>query len=179
MSLIRVRVRHFRNLVEDVDEALELLRQLEEDGGECLAADRAAQVVGERAVGTAAHGDVVVDVDQLAREALREEAGDEQRDVTEATQRFVALLGGRRFGGVGEHVRERLEAHALGSRLVELLRAREHGENVDDVVLGVVVHVDPLLAQRSLHGVVKELAQVRDCNERLSCFVLLHHPTPL
>jgi hypothetical protein len=45
-------------------------------------------------------------------------------------------------------------------------------------MFGVVVDVDALLAQRSLHRVVKELAQVRDCNERLSGLVLLHRLTP-
>ena len=57
-----------------------------------------AQVVRQRAVGAAAHRDVVVDVDELAREALREESGDEQRDVAEPLQRFVALLRRRRLG---------------------------------------------------------------------------------
>jgi hypothetical protein len=41
-----------------------------------------------------------------------------------------------------------------------------------------VVDGDVLLAQRRLHRVVKELAQIRDCDERLSGFVLLHHLTP-
>jgi hypothetical protein len=76
-------------------------------GCERLPADRAAHVVRERAVGAAAHRDVVVDVDQLAREALREEAGDEQRDVAEPAQRFVALLAMRTLRQASASMRAR------------------------------------------------------------------------
>src|SRR5690606_27420879 len=90
--LVAVRVRVLRHFVEHVHEPLELLRKLQEHRGERLAAQRASHVLSQRAVGASAHGDVIVDIDELAREALREEPRDEQGDVAEATQRCVALL---------------------------------------------------------------------------------------
>ena len=54
------------------------------------------QLSGKRAVGLPAHGDVVVDVDQLAGEAGGEESGDEQRHVAEALQAAEpGFAGGR------------------------------------------------------------------------------------
>src|SRR5262245_22665302 len=59
---VAVRVRHLAHFVECVYEALELLCELAEHARERLAA-ATAHAVGERAVGAAAHRDVIVDVD--------------------------------------------------------------------------------------------------------------------
>ena len=77
---IRMLVGALADLVERVDHRRELRGQLGEHLAQRAAARRAA-ILGERAVGSSTHGDVVVDVDQLARETGGEEPGDEQRDV--------------------------------------------------------------------------------------------------
>src|SRR5487761_318759 len=74
--LVGMRVGCLRELIERIDHGLEFLRQLREDVAEHLAL-APSQRFGENSVGAPSHGDVIVDVDQLAREALREEAGDE------------------------------------------------------------------------------------------------------
>ena len=89
---------------------------------------------------------MVIDIDQLAREALREEARDEQRNIAQATQGLVTLLTGLRGGGVRQHVSQRLEPHAFGRSFVELFGARKHGQHVYDVVLGVIVDSHALIA---------------------------------
>src|SRR5579875_2121962 len=73
----RVRIGALGELVERIDHGLELLRELREHVAEDPAL-AAGERFREHAVGAPAHGDVIVDVDQLAREALREEAGDEK-----------------------------------------------------------------------------------------------------
>ena len=61
----------------------------------------------QRAVGVLAHRLVVVDVDQAAAEAVREEAGHEQREVAEAAQ-AGALLGAAALERASEPERQRL-----------------------------------------------------------------------
>ncbi len=116
----------------------------------------------ERAVGAAAHRDVVVDVHRPAGEAAGQEAGDEQRDVAEPLQRAEALAVIRRAGGVGEQQRERLQLRAAVVRLEEGVRVREHRQQVDDVVLGVVLDVQVLAIERGLERIAEELAHVAD-----------------
>ena len=116
----------------------------------------------ERAVGATAHGDVIVDVHRAAREAAGEETGDEQRDVAKALERAEALpvVGCiRRFG---EQQRERLELRAVGIRFEERIRVREHREQVDDVMLGVVADVQVLVLECVLQRPAEEFAHVRD-----------------
>src|SRR5580704_18363445 len=100
---IRARPVPLAHLVERIDHWLELARQLTEYAGECPAA-RMPGRVRQRVVGTTAHGDVVVDVDQLAREAVGKEPGDEKRHVAKALQGAVLM------GGIGWRL-ERLTQH--------------------------------------------------------------------
>ena len=120
----------------------------------------------QRAVGVAAHRDVIVDVDQFAREAAREESGDEQRDVAEALQRALARGGTRRLERFGQHVRQRPDAQALRRLLVQRVGAREHGEQVDDVLLGLLVDVEMLVLARFVKRVTKKFAQGTDRYQR-------------
>jgi hypothetical protein len=47
-----------------------------------------------------------------------------------------------------------------GSRVEQRFRAREHRQQVNDVVLGVIVDRDPLPLERGVDRITKELAQV-------------------
>ena len=114
----------------------------------------------ERAVGAAAHGDVVVDVHRAAREAAGQESRDEERDVAEALQRAEAVAVIRGVVRLGEEQRERLELRPVGARLEERLRVREHREQVDDVMLGVVAHLQVLVSECALQRIAEELAHV-------------------
>ena len=74
-----LRERHLAHVVQRVDQALELGGKLGEYAAEGAAARALRAAVGERAVGSPAHRNVVVDVDQPPRESMREESRDEQR----------------------------------------------------------------------------------------------------
>src|SRR5581483_9644665 len=89
--LVEMRVGALRELIERIHHRLEFLRQLREHAAEHPAL-AAGEGFGKNAVGAPAHGDVIVDVDQLAGEALREEPGDEQRDVAQALQIAIAVI---------------------------------------------------------------------------------------
>src|SRR5579885_3877708 len=83
--LVGMRICGLRELVERIDHGLEFLRQLREDVAEHPAL-ATRQRLGEDAVGAPSHGDVIIDVDQLAREALCEEAGDRSEEHTSELQ---------------------------------------------------------------------------------------------
>ena len=144
-----------------VDERLELVLKLGEHVPE-HALGAVKRRLCERAVGATAHGDVIVDVHRAAREAAGEESGDEQGDVAEALERTEALPVVGRIRRFGEQQRERLELRAVGIRLEERVRMREHREQVDDVMLGVVADVQVLVLERGLHRLAEELAHVSD-----------------
>ena len=146
-------------LVERIDHGLEFLRQLREDVAEHPAL-APGQRFGEHGVGAPAHGDVIVDVDQLAREALREEAGDEERDVSQALQAAVAVAGAARLERLRQHDHQRFQARALGSPLEQRLGAGEQSQQVDDVVLGLVLDREPLALQRAVQSVPEVFLQV-------------------
>jgi hypothetical protein len=74
-----------------------------------------------------------------------------RKSVAEPTQGFITLLRGLGGGRLGEHVCQGPEPHAFGSLFVKLFGAREHGEHVHDVVLGVIVDGHALIAQRLLY----------------------------
>ena len=93
---------------------------------EGLPARTRAARVGKRAVSTATHGNVIVDVDQSSREALREKAGHEQRDVAETLQRAQAVFARRRLARFGQHQRQGLELRPAWGAIEQSLRAREH-----------------------------------------------------
>ena len=105
---------------------------------------------------------MVVDIDQLAREALSEEAGDEQRHIAQPLQVAVTVAGGPRLERLRQHQCQRLEACTLGRALIERLRAGEQGEQIDHVVLGLVFDRQVLFGERALERVLEELAQIRD-----------------
>ena len=107
---------------------------------------------------------------------MREEAGDEERDVPEALQRAVARAGGRGFERIVQHERERPQAHALGRVLVQRLRARKEREQIDDVLLGLFLYRHVLLGERPVYGVLEELPQIRD-REYALCW-LSHRSSP-
>ena len=74
---IRMAVGALGEFVQSIDERLEFAGEL---GKDCTQDPPWAARVrgGKRAVGTPAHGNVVVNVDELPREALCKESGDEQ-----------------------------------------------------------------------------------------------------
>src|SRR5437868_845898 len=69
---------HLGHVVQHIDQTLELVSEFSEYHCECLTADAGTRVVGKRAVRVATHGNVIVDVDQPARKALRKESGNKQ-----------------------------------------------------------------------------------------------------
>jgi hypothetical protein len=156
---IGMAMRHFAHFVERVHQPLELLRQLGVDGRHAASGQRALQGVGQRPVGIAAHGDVIVDVDELARETAREESGDEQRYVAETLQAALPRRLARGVERIGEHVRQRPDAQAVRGLLVERLGAGKHGEQVDHIGLGLFVDAHPLVFARRVKRVAKEFAQ--------------------
>ena len=120
------------DLAEHVHELQEALGQLVEDGGagRILALVLAAEV----RVGAAAQARVVADVARTPRQALGEEAGDEERGVGRRAQQHRALEA----RGL-----ERARVHERERRLVEArlapgqpLAARERGQQVHQVALG-------------------------------------------
>ena len=119
----RMARRALADLVQRVDEWLELALELRED-----AAEHALRAVEgrlrERAVGAAAHRDVVVDVHGAAREAASKESRDEERDVAEALQRAEAVAIVRRIARLGEEERERLQLRAVAVGLEEGIGVR-------------------------------------------------------
>ena len=95
----------------------------------------------------------------LRAKLLGEEAGDEQRHVAEPLQSALPRLGARSLERLGQHVGERPDAQAVGSLLVQRVGAREHGEQVDDVLLRLLLDVEMLMLGRFVKRVTKELAQ--------------------
>ncbi len=153
-------LRAVADFLQHVDQRLELVLELGEDFRE-RALRPVVRRLRQRTVGAPAHGDVVIDVHRAARETAGEEAGDEERDVAQALQRAVAVAVVRRFDRLGEHERERLEARvAAGPGVEQRVTAREHREQVDDVLLGVVAHGEVLVPEREMQRVAEELAHV-------------------
>ena len=116
---------------------------------------------GKRAVGAPAHGDVIVDVDELAGEALREKSGDEQRHVAQRCKPRLRSRRGRRLERLGQHDHQRLEARARRRSLVERFGTGEQRQQVDDVVLGLVLDRQMLFRERAVQRVAEELPQIR------------------
>ncbi len=171
-------VRRLADLVQRIDHRLELRGELGEHLREHAAA-AAFERIREDAVGAAAHRDVVVHVYELAREALREEAGDEQRDVPEALQAPVSIARGRRLERLGEHHDERLQPRSVRRTVVQRLRAREQRQEVDDVVLGLVLDRELLALQGCVQRVAEELPQVRDRDDGCGFGGFGHRRRPL
>src|SRR6516164_1286081 len=135
----------------------------------------------ECAVGAPAHGDVVIDVDELGSETLGEEPGDEQRHVPEPLQVAVALGGAwRRRQCLAQHRYQWLQPQAIGSALVQRLGAGEQSQEIYDVVLGLVLDRQVLPHERAMQCVAEEFAQVR---YRLHTLISIVHrrlpPPPL
>ena len=98
--LRRIRVRAVADLVQRIDERLELVLELGEHRRQ-RALGAPGRRLRERAVGAAAHRDVVVHVHGAARMS-GEESRDEERDVAEALQQPVAQALVVRFGRLGQ-----------------------------------------------------------------------------
>src|SRR5690349_5416946 len=130
-AAVRAQVGELRDLGEEVDELREALRQLPE---QLLRARRAARLVGEGVVGPLAHRDVVVDVNDRARERVAEEPRHEERGVAEALQVPPARLAVALERALQDE-RERLAA-GLPRRLRQPLALEVLGEEVHEVVLG-------------------------------------------
>ncbi len=144
---------------------------------------RSLHGIREGAVGVAAHRDVIIDVDQFSRKAACEESRDEQGDIAEPLQSALPRRGARRIQRLGEHVRERLDAQSIRSFFVQRIGARKHGEEVDDVLLGLFVDVEVLVFARCVKRVTEELAQGTDGYQRsighcLHVVSLLPNTTP-
>ncbi len=110
---------------------------------------------------------MVVDVDEFAGEAPREESRDEERHIAEALQTAVPIRGGGCFQCFSQHHDQRLEACAAiglclsGRLLVERIGAREQCQEIDDVVLGLIFDSEVLSLERAMQRIVKVLAQIR------------------
>ena len=66
---------------------------------------------------------------------------------------------------LGEQERERLQLRAVRTRLEQRLGAREHREQVHDVVLGVVLDRQVLLLERGGERLAEEFADIGDGQE--------------
>src|SRR5689334_7602785 len=152
-AAVRVQVGQLRDLGEEVDEHGEALRQLAE---QLLRPRRAARLVGEGVVGALAHGDVVVDVHDRARERVAEEAGHEERGVAEALQVPPARLAVPLERAL-EDEREGLEARLPGRlRREQPLALEVLGEEVHEVVLGGLLDAELAVGE----GVDEEVPEV-------------------
>jgi hypothetical protein len=149
---------HLADFIESVDQRLKFARELRVNRRYAAARHGALHGIRQRTVCVSAHRDVVVDVDQFAREAAREKSRDEQGDVAEALQAPLPRSGGRRLERIRQHLRQRSDAQALRRALVQRVGAGEHREQVDDVLLGLLVDIEMLMLARSVKRVTKELA---------------------
>src|SRR4051812_28960482 len=77
---VGMRVRSLADLVQSIHHRLEFRGQLAEDFAQ-YAPTAPRHGVSECRIRSAAHGDAIVDVNQLAGKALREKTGNEQRDI--------------------------------------------------------------------------------------------------
>jgi hypothetical protein len=112
-------------------------------------------------VGGFAHADVVVDVDQLAIEAVGEDAGYEQGKVAEALQRLVTLFFAAGIDGLGIYKREWFVVLAVVAHRGQGGGMAVGGEQVDDVGRGRLAEDDVLVARGGVEGVVKIFAHAR------------------
>ena len=85
-----------------------------------------------------------------------------------------ALDRGGSLQCIRQHLHQRPQTHAVGCLLEQLLGAREDGQQVDDVLLGLVFDCHMLVRQRTLQCTVKVLAQARDGHHTIVRFRLLH-----
>jgi hypothetical protein len=115
-----------------------------------------------RAGGAAAHGDVIVDVDDLAGESARQEPGDEQRHVPEPLQAAVALLARACLECLRQQDDERLEAPPGGGRLEQRVRAREQRQHIHHVMLGLTLDRQTLVDQRRVQRILEVFLQIDD-----------------
>jgi len=154
-----VAVRHVAHFIERIHQTLEFLRQLRVHRGDAAPGHGALQGIRQRAVGVAAHGNVIVDIDQFAREAAREKARDEQRHIAEALQRAMPRAGAGSFQGIRQHMRQRLDAQAVRRLFIERIGPRKHRQQIYDVLLGLLVDVQMLMFARGVKRVTKKFAQ--------------------
>src|SRR6202790_921937 len=169
-------VGYLADFIEGVDQRLKFPRELRVNRRYAASRDGALHGIRQRAVRVSAHRDVVVDVDQFAREAAREKSRDEQGDVAEALQAPLPRSGGRRLQRIRQHLRKRPDAQALRSALVQRVGAGEHGEQVDHVLLGLLVDIETLMLARGVKRVTKEFAQGTDRYERSRHCLHAWHP---
>src|SRR5690606_11682758 len=66
---------------------------------------------------------------------IAEEAGNEQRDITEPPQQQVALRPRGLVERIGKHQCERPQLRAVDALQEKILRTRESGQQVDEVML--------------------------------------------
>src|SRR3954471_23942107 len=107
--LVSMLIRGLAHFIQCIDHGLELLGQLTEHFAQ-HAATAARQCFSERGIGPSAHRDVIVDINQLASEALREEPGYEQGNISEALQATIAIFARRSLQRFRQHDHERFEA---------------------------------------------------------------------
>src|SRR5260370_4304248 len=169
-------VGHLADLIEGVVQGLKFPRELRVNRRYAAARHGALHGIRQRAVRVSAHRDVIVDVDQFAREAAREKSRDEQGDVSEALQAPLPRSGCRRLERIRQHLRERPDAQALRRALVQRVGAGEHGEQVDHVLLGLLVDIEMLMLARGVKRVTKEFAQGTDRYERSGYSLHAWHP---
>ncbi len=136
-------------LIQRIHQRLELVGQLGEHVAEHFAA-ASRERLAQRAVSAATHGNVVVDVDELARKAACKESGNKQGHIPEPLQAAIAVTLGGSLEGIRQHESQRFQAHAVRSSLIESLGTRKQGEQIDDVVLCLIVDRELLLLQRPL-----------------------------
>ena len=103
---------------------------------------------------------------KLACEAAREESRDEQRNIAETLQAALPGARARRLERIGQHVCQRLDAQAIRGPLIQRIGARKHGEQIDDILFGLLVDVQMLVFARTVKRITKEFAQRTYRNQR-------------
>src|SRR5579863_765333 len=171
--LVGVGIRGLADVVQGIHQRLKFLRQLGEDVAED-ARPAARKCLGERPIRAAAHRDVIVDIDQLAGKALREESSHEQRDISEALQPAVPMLSGGRLERLRKHHDERLEAGAFRGCFIKRFGARKRSEQIDHVVLGLILNFNLLLLERAVQLILEVFPQVGDRHYTCRAVTLIH-----
>lgn len=131
----------FTDVGEDIDEAQKTLCEFREHGSEGVALNMT-----ERLVGVSAKSCIVVDVHELAVQAIRKESRDKKRDVAQHAKR-VASTWAAGLQRATELQRQRVFVQAGAKLSVEM---DERGEEVDNVERRQLTSFQSLANQRGL-----------------------------
>jgi len=160
--LIRGELALLGDLAEEVRELGEAAREL---GKHLGPEDARVFVLGQAGVGEAAHGLVVVEVDQAPAHAVREEAGDEEGGVAHRAQQLRAVAARRLDRAHVEDGQGRLVVAGLAGRQLATDAA---GQQVHEIELRELGRAHLLVIHRPLQLFTEELDRRLAAHEPLA-----------